>query len=291
MTQLSTRNNGTAGGEVSPYDDVVSSVASPIESFNRAGIDVQIATAHRYPRSVAQFLQESEDLVTANRAVAASCTYALPRGGKSITGPSVRLAEILASTWGNLRVSAMITGDDGRFVVAQCIALDLQKNVGISVEARRRVTDRNGRRFDDDMIAVASNAAISIALRNGIFRVIPRTYVDIIHDLAKQVAAGSLEALESTRASWIAALVGPGKIPTERELYAALGVGGREDVGTDEIVTMQGWQTAIRDKMTTYEEIYAPKPEPAKAVAEVKGATKSERLAAKLDVPEPGSDG
>jgi hypothetical protein len=266
-----------------------------LAAFNAAGIDVQIATAHRYPRSVAKFLREGEDLVSANREVAAMCTYALPRGGKSIQGPSVRLAEMLASTWGNLRVSSMVTGDDGKFIIAQAICLDLQTNVGISVEARRRITDRHGRRYDDDMIGVASNAAISIALRNAIFRVIPRTYVDIIHDAAKQVAAGDLEDFDSTRAAWVAAMVGPGKIPTERQLFAALGVEGIQDIGTDEIIIMQGWQTSIRDGGLTYAEIVAPpEPDAGKATPTPANGTKSAKLAAKLadsSPPEPGSNG
>ena len=279
--------------ELSPHDDVTitPTTGHAIQAFNSAGIDVQIATAHRYPRSVAKFLQESEDLVTANPKVAQMCTYAVPRGGKQITGPSVRLAEMLASTWGNLRVSSMVTGDDGRFVIAQAICLDLQSNVGISVEARRRITDRNGKRFDDDMIGVASNAAISIALRNGIFRIIPKAYVDTIHEAAKAVAAGKVEDLASTRAAWVAVYTGKGI--AERDLFRALEVKGIEDIGTEQILTMQGWQTSIRDGAITLQEIFAPPAPPAPAV-EAKGGTKSERLAAKIaaqEPPEVGSDG
>lgn len=284
MNALAQRN----GSELAAFDDAHEVQGGSLQQFNAAGIDIQIATAHRYPRSVAKFLRESEDLVSANKHVAASCTYALPRGGKTITGPSVRLAEMLMSTWGNIRVSSMVTGDDGKFVTAQAIALDLQANVGISIEARRRVTDKHGRRYDDDMLAVASNAAISIALRNAVFRVIPRTYVDIIHDAAKAVAGGQLEDMDSTRAAWVAFFANKGV--AERDLFRALGVVGQQDIGTDQIITLQGWQQSLKDNLITLEEIFAPPVEA--AAAKVEGPTKSAKLANKLaESREPGSDG
>jgi hypothetical protein len=98
--------------------------------------------------------------------------------------------------------------------------------------------------------------------------------------------------------AWVAAMVGPGKIPTERQLFAALGVEGIQDIGTDEIIIMQGWQTSIRDGVLTYAEIVAP-PEPDAGKASTTttppaNGTKSAKLAAKLadsSPPEPGSNG
>ncbi len=270
--------------DVSPYDD---SAAQPVDgtgamaAFNNAGIDIQIATAHRFPRSISRFLKEAEDLVTANKGVAATCTYALPRGGKVIKGPSVRLAELCQYAWGNIRTAAMVTGDDGKFVVATAICLDLQKNSGYQIEARRRITDKNGKRFDDDMIGVTSNAAISIALRNGVFRVIPRTYVDEVHSLAMQVAAGSLEDLDGARRSWVESFVKKG-VP-EARVYAALGVDGIKDVTNDHLILLQGFQTSIKEGQATLEDIFSPPAPAAPAGVQVApGESKAAGLARKI---------
>ena len=60
----------------------------------RAEIDTQIATARAYPRSLKRFRETATTMATLDEKTAASCFYALPRGGKSIMGPSARLAEI-----------------------------------------------------------------------------------------------------------------------------------------------------------------------------------------------------
>jgi hypothetical protein len=56
--------------------------------LNKSEIDTQIATARRFPRSVTKFIAEATSLVALNETVAGECIYALPRGGKTIEGPS-----------------------------------------------------------------------------------------------------------------------------------------------------------------------------------------------------------
>ena len=55
--------------------------------ISKAEIDVQIATAHRFPRSVKAFRDEALQMVTLTEAIAEECIYALPRDGKTIEGP------------------------------------------------------------------------------------------------------------------------------------------------------------------------------------------------------------
>src|SRR5262245_11187920 len=152
--------------------------ATALESLNRSEIDIQIATARKYPRSLLKFKNDAEAMACLDEETASSCFYALKRAEKPIEGPSVRLAEIVASAWGNLRSGARIIAEDEKFVVAQGACHDLEKNVAFQVEVRRRITDKNGRRYSDDMITTTCNAACSIALRNAIFKAIPGAYVN-----------------------------------------------------------------------------------------------------------------
>ncbi len=146
--------------------------------LNRSEIDMQVATAHKFPRSIKRFRQEALQMVTLNESVAESCIYALPRSGKTIEGPSARFAEVVASAWGNCRAGARVVSDAGDFITAQGVFHDLERNVAITYEVQRRITDKNNRRFNADMIGVTGNAASSIALRNAILKGVPKAFGD-----------------------------------------------------------------------------------------------------------------
>ena len=147
-----------------------------VDVLQKGEIDMQIATAHKYPRSITQFRIDVMDMVTMDEGIAAECIYALPRGNKVIEGPSARLAEIVISAWGNSRAGTRIVEDRGNFIVAQAVFHDLQKNVAITYEVQRRITNKSGVRFNDDMITTTANAACSIALRNAVFKGVPKAY-------------------------------------------------------------------------------------------------------------------
>src|SRR5262249_43901797 len=96
-----------------------------IPIVERSDVDIQISTAHRYPRSISRFKQAALAMATSDEETAASCFYKLSRGGKEIEGPGVRLAEIVGSAWNNLRYGSRIVGEDDRWVIAQGMAHDL----------------------------------------------------------------------------------------------------------------------------------------------------------------------
>src|SRR5580692_8587501 len=163
-------DNG-AENAAEPKQELV--LTSNIGAIVRAEIDTQIATAKAYPRSVALFKKKALGLATEDQDTAESCFYAVPRGGKKIEGPSIRLAEIVGYSWGNLNYGSRIIADDGKMVTAQGVCHDLESNVRASVEINRRVTNKQGKRYNDDLVILTSNAAAAIALRNAIFKVVP----------------------------------------------------------------------------------------------------------------------
>src|SRR4051812_13432120 len=108
-----------------------------------AEVDLQVATAKRYPRSITAFMRRAQEMATLTPEIAASCIYALPRKEngkqKNIEGPSARLAEICASAWGNLRAEGKVLGHDEEFVTARGTAWDVESNVAIAYEVKRRI--------------------------------------------------------------------------------------------------------------------------------------------------------
>ena len=239
--------------EVGTLQTVGGSVA--LEAVDRASIDMQIATAKKYPRSVDKALKEALTLATLDEETAASMFYALPRSGKTIEGPSARLAEVMAYTWGNLRVDADIVAEDRTTVTAMGTCFDLEKNVAVRVRVKRRITDKKGQRYNEDMIGVTSNAAISIALRNCVFKVIPAALTRRIYGEARTASLGKGGTITQKRQN---ALEWFGKMGvTEAQVFEALGVRGMDDIGQEELITLRGLKTAIKDGETTVEQAFA----------------------------------
>ena len=229
-----------------------------LEAQTHAEVDVQITTARRYPRSVRRFLEHAQEMAILDENVAASCFYALPRDGKTIDGPSARLAEICASAWGHMRVQARIVDEDDRFITARGECWDVETNVAIAFDVRRRITDKKGRRYSDDMVSVTGNAASSIALRNAIFKVIPSAFWRPIYLKCREVAVGKAETLANKRAAMLAYFQKMGA--TEDRVLATIGVRGVEDIGLEQLGVLRGLATAIKDGDTSVDEAFPAAP-------------------------------
>lgn len=226
---------------------------STLAALNKSEIDTQISTAKAYPRSIKKFLNEARQMVTLTEEIAGECTYLLPRGGKKIMGPSARFAEIVASAWGNCRAGARIVDEQDRFVVAQGVFNDVQRNVVITYEVRRRITNRDGDRFNDDMIGTTSNAACSIAMRNAVLKGIPKAFWKTLHDEALKTARGDASTLTQRRDAMLKAFADLGA--KEAEVLSLVNVEGREDITLDHLVELRAIYTAVKDGDTTIEQL------------------------------------
>jgi len=252
------------------YDEGREVMAMSVESgtvalLNRSEIEQQVATAHKFPRSIKRFRQETLQMVTLNESVAESCIYALPRSGKTIEGPSARFAEVVASAWGNCRAGARVVSDAGDFITAQGVFHDLERNVAITYEVQRRITNNKGQRFNADMIGVTGNAASSIALRNAILKGVPKAFWDDMYQAARATVMGDFQTLANRRSEALKAFVGLGV--SNAQVFAKLGVNGVEDIGLEHLVVLRGLITAIKEGDTTPEQAFEAEPSAAKATA------------------------
>lgn len=255
--------NGTTSDDEPEAIEVQTS--GMLATLNKAEIDVQIATAHQWPRAVSKFKREAMAMATLDEETAGAMFYALPRGGRRIEGPSIRLAEIVGSAWGNLRYGSRVVDIDEHFVTAQGACFDLEKNVACSVEVRRRITDSKGRRYNDDMITVTANAAMSIALRNAIFKVVPFAFVKDIYDAAKKVSLGEGMTMEQRRT---AALDWYSKFAKPEAVLVMLGKKGVEDIDEEDLILLRGLRTSIMDGETTWDRAYKDAIDAAQAPSE-----------------------
>lgn len=235
-------------------------LVASLDRAERANIDIQVSTAKQYPRSISRCANNAVALVTMDKDTAQSCGYALPRGGKPITGPSVHLAKIIAQQYGNLRAEAKVVEITDKQVVSRGTAWDLENNYAVSFEVRRSIVGKNGNRFSDDMITVTGNAANSIAYRNAIFGIVPKSITDKAYKAAQHLITGDLsdeEKLIKRRDGAIKHFTDTYGI-TEEEVIKLCGKHTVNQIQADEIALLLGFAQSLKDGDTTVEELMAP---------------------------------
>lgn len=237
-------------------DGPLAVLAAPVlETLTRTEIESQMKWAYDHPRNLAKVKAEAMEMATIDEDTAAGCFYSLPaRGGTPIEGPSVRLAEIIASTWTNMRAASRIIEIGQSFVTAQGVCHDLEKNVCRSVEVKRRITNKNHVRYSEDMIGVTCNAAMSIAFRNAVFQVVPMLYTHTICRAARAMAIGSAETLGKRRQEMVSHYQKMG-------VHAALvlqsiGRDSIDDVTLKDLETLVGIANAIKDGDMSVDEAF-----------------------------------
>lgn len=226
------------------------------EAQERASIDIQIATAKRYPRELRKVLDNSIVIATLDKDTAAKCRYAKPVGGKNVTGPSVHLARIICQQYGNIRVQQRIKQITDRTIVAEAVAFDLETNYAVCVEARRSIIGKDGRRFTESVIETNAMAILSIAERNAILKVIPKMITDKVYNEAFTFAFGDL----SDRAKFLKqrdklfkAFKDYGM--TEIEVVKCLGLASKEAINAENLADLTGYLQALKDNELTVEEL------------------------------------
>lgn len=241
---------------------------SSLPAIIKAEIDMQIATAKQFPRSISTFRKKSLELASTTEDIAQSCVYNLPRKqwneqkgqfeNKVIEGPSVRLAEICVNNWGNVRSSARVISNDGRVLVAQGVCHDLETNTAVSIEVRRRITNKSGKTFSEDMQVVTGNAACAIAFRNAVFKIIPAALIEDIYEEVKVVARGNAATLEKRRNKALKYF--NDRDVTNERIFDVLNVKGVEEIDLDKLQILSGMKTAFTNQESTIEELF-PTPE------------------------------
>lgn len=229
----------------------------PLDELERANVDVQVSTAKRYPRDMRRSVNNSIVMATMNEEVARSCGYALPRGGKPVTGPSVHLAKIIVSNWGNMRTEAKVVQITDKQVISRGTAWDLENNVASAFEVRRSIVDKYGKRYSDDMITVTGNAANAIAYRNAVFAVIPKSITDRIYRAAQQFITGDLsdnDVLLKKRTKIFADFKNTYGID-ENTVVKICGKNTDHQIGADEIALLVGLLQSLKDGDTTVDEV------------------------------------
>lgn len=227
--------------------------------LERAAIDMQIATAHKYPRSIDVVIKRIRTMATYNEDAAANCVYSLPRGGKPIIGPSIGFANVVATAWGNCIDGSRWVATDRKekVVIAEGVFHDYETNRKTIITEQRRIVDKHGRLFSDDMIIVTSKAAGAIARRNAILQIVPRALWHPIWEDAFRIVRGDQTTFAEHKEKALRAFAQFGVKP--EQIFMWLGVRGEDDLTLEHIPLMRGGYAALRDGSSTVEEMFDPR--------------------------------
>jgi len=244
-------------------------------------VNAQVATARRYPRRRAiDIARNIEGLATMTEEVAEECMYSLPRGGKTIEGPSIRFAEIVQQQWGNNRVEAAIGNIDRVNKRIQAVGMyhDLETNSATRVTMWQRISGSDktgGKIYNDDMIQVAGVAAASKARRNAILAGVPRAVWHGAYQKVRQVIMGDIKTLANRRAAAITEFQRFGI--TAEALFGLLeGVKDENDITLEHLVTLRGTLSGLKSGEVTVEQLFRQnQPAQPKDVSETQQTTKS----------------
>ena len=158
---------------------------------NNLTLNSAIDLARAYPRNYEKCVANIKDMIKRDVDLASSCYYSLPQGDSTISGPSIRLAEICAMFWGHLEMKTSFVSNDGRRVVSSGTCWDLENNIRAEIEVSTSIVGKNkdGKEyiFSNNQQEKIAAAAASKALRNAIFKVIPLYLIDSLYKIALEV--------------------------------------------------------------------------------------------------------
>lgn len=161
---------------------VISNTTELIKSRQMQEVQAAMVIAKKFPRNEIESWQRIKRACQ-RKSLAEKAVYSYPRGKEIITGPSIRLAEVLAQNWGNIDFGTLELSNDGNVSQWMSYAWDLETNTRqtkiINIE-HKRVTKNGSYELTDprDIYELGANYAAR-RMRNCILGVIPGNIIEM----------------------------------------------------------------------------------------------------------------
>lgn len=257
-----------------------------VSSREQFQIQAGFIMAERRPRD--EMKSFTKLLKTYERPSAAlGAEYSFPRGGKTISGPSVILAREAAKHWGNIRAGVVVVAMDDNDVHLKGSAWDLETNAYFEQEGhfKKRIQRKDKRTGvtewvtpDERDLRELINKHGAILERNCILRLIPKDFIeDAVAKARHTLTAKARGELEKNKEDTIKVLLLSFKeLDVSQDMIEALLGHAVLDVNADEIADLRQKYQAIKTGEATREEYFEiPKPKSEKAMeglnSELKG--------------------
>jgi len=262
------------GGYGQPQMMVGNGVGMAMTS-TRESQEVQAAVfmAKRFPRDENQALARIGQSCK-RRGLAEKAIYTYPKGGQNVTGPSIRLAEAIAQSWGNLQCGVVELSQEPGESTCMAYCWDIETNFRDTkvFTVPHTIQTKKGAKVLTDPRDIYEHVANQGARRKRacILAVIPKDVVDSALEVCqKTLASGYKEPLIDRLRKMVDVFQSEFSVPlVSIEKY----IGYKLDSFTEmDMVTLRGVYTALKDG-TAKREDYFDLPKATSAEPEVNPA-------------------
>ena len=216
-------------------------------------IEAKITVALKFPRSLA-LVTEDIKAMCMNPRFADGSTYVIPRGGKTVSGPSVHFAKGVANLYRNIEHGSKIDRVGPDYTAGHAFAWDYQNNIKITkdfyMKHERKANNAIKKVTDPAELLEMLNAQIARAVRNCILEIMPW----YILEEAQEICAKTLREEQK-------------KTPIEKrreeakKLFEGLGINDEKlrkkmnktflELTDEDLFELKKAYTALRDKFIT----------------------------------------
>jgi hypothetical protein len=184
------------------------------------------------------------------KTLAESAMYEYPRGGQKVTGPSIRLAETIARSWGNIVFGVNELEQRGGESVVKAYAWDIETNVQqektFTVKHERRAAGVNKRLVDPrDIYEMVANQGAR-RVRACILGIVPGDVVEAAVEKCKETLAKNIGDVKERIAKMIELFKQYKVTPEMLEKFIGCKV---EAFSTNDLVRLGGVYNSIKDGM------------------------------------------
>ena len=137
----------------------------------------------------------------ARQGVAENAIYSYPRGGQRVTGPSIRLAEVIAQNWGNVRCGVQELSRNPLETTMRAYCIDLETNFAdektftiehIRDKTNRRTNENERIELETQRDIYENNANFAARRKRAcILAVIPPDIIDIAMQACNKTLSGN----------------------------------------------------------------------------------------------------
>lgn len=230
-----------------------------------------LTLAKRFPRDQARAFARVQE-TCARKGFAETASYAFPRGGQTVSGPSIRLAEELARVWGNIDYGIRELSRQPGFSEMEAYAWDLETNTRTSQRftVEHKSLAKGNKEISDprDIYERTANDAAR-RLRSRILAILPPDLVDEAERSCRAtLAGGSSEPLVDRARRMVAAFA---KLGVNVDLLTQRLGHSIETALPEEFADLQQIYCSIRDGMTKASEWFEPRGQaaPAKTLEQI----------------------
>lgn len=224
----------------------------------------QMAVSVQRPRNNKAVLAEALEVLDLSSALVESAIYSKPVGKDKDTGKmkyaeglSIRAAEELRRIYGNNSAGTTVIRDEGTEIIIGAAFVDFEKNTRFAVEkaVSKLYRSRDGRIQEippDRLADVVVPAHASKLLREVILRSIPSWLKAEFESRAREIGtSGSLPALRQRMIEQFSTLG-----VTDAQILAHLQKDAVTRITRDDIATMRGVFTALKEGEATTQEVF-----------------------------------